>query len=190
MLLFSNPLPLSIHWIYFMSTYHRLYITGGLYFFTLVTYERRSFLCEENALLRLKAAFRYAIKKQPFHITGLVILPNHLHCIWQLPKNDSDFSARWSLIKYYFSMGVEGITNNRREKSIWQKRFWEHYIKTEEELVNCLDYIHYNPVKHGYVNNPCDWTHSTFKQHVKNGLYTMDWASNEEPFIIQKTQWE
>ncbi len=171
-----------------MSDYRRLYIAGGLYFFTLVTYKRRFLLCEQQALLRLKAAFRYAIIKQPFRIKGLVILPDHLHFIMQLPENDDAFSVRLQLIKYYFSVGTKGITNNRREKCIWQKRFWEHYIKTEEELYNCLDYIHYNPVKHGYVKKPYDWAHSTFKQHVKNGLYTPDWASHEEFKHVGRTK--
>ncbi len=167
-----------------MSDYRRFYVKGGVYFFTLVTYGRRSILCEEKALIRLKAAFRYAMKKHPFRIRGLVILPEHLHCIWELPEDDNDFSLRWNMIKRYFSIDMEGSINHRREKNIWQRRFWEHLIRDDEDLRRCLDYIHYNPVKHGYVLKPCDWVYSTFKDHVKKGFYEMDWASGVEPELV------
>lgn len=168
-----------------MSNYHRLYANGGTYFFTLVTHERRPILCEEKSLIRLKAAFRYAMKKYPFHINGLVILPDHIHCIWELPAHDNDFSVRWNMIKRYFSIGMKGNVNHRREKNIWQRRFWERLIRDEEELQRCLDYIHYNPVKHGYVDRPCDWVHSTFKHKVKKGFYEMNWGSSAEPNRIK-----
>src|ERR1700689_4508683 len=109
-----------------MSNYHRIYIGGGTYFFTLVTHERKPLLCAEQALTRLRSAFRYAMEKHPFSIEGIVILPDHLHCIWKLPEYDADFSKRWSLIKRHFSIGMDGHSNHRREKNIWQRRFWEH----------------------------------------------------------------
>jgi putative transposase len=173
-----------------MSDYRRLYVKGGVYFFTLVTHERRPLLCEEKALVRLKAAFRYSIKKYPFRINGLVILPDHIHSIWQLPEHDHDFSIRWNMIKRYFSIGMTGDTNHRREKNIWQKRFWEHLIRDEEDFQRCFDYIHYNPVKHGYVNRPSDWAFSTFKANVKKGFYDMDWGSSMEPDRIKNIQLE
>ena len=87
-----------------MSEYHRLFVKGGTYFFTVVTYNRRSLLCEEAALIRLKAAFRYVMDKHPYRMDGLVVLPDHLHCIWRLPENDSNFSIRWNMLKRYFSI--------------------------------------------------------------------------------------
>jgi len=173
-----------------MSDYRRLYAKGGTYFSTLVTHERRPLLCEEKALIRLKAAFRYAMKKYPFRISGLVILPDHLHCIWKLPEHDCDFSVRWNMIKRYFSIGMKGDVNQRREKNIWQRRFWEHLIRDEKDFKRCLDYIHYNPVKHGYTNRPYDWVYSTFKDNVKKGFYEMDWGSNAEPNGIKKLKLE
>jgi len=140
-----------------MSNYRRVYVKGGTYFFTVVTHERKPFLCNTQAITRLRSAFRYAMKKYPFHIKGIVILPDHLHCIWKLPDNDADFSKRWNLIKRYFSIGMNGNLNHRREKNIWQRRFWEHLIRDEDDFNRCLDYIHYNPVKHGYVNDPSHW---------------------------------
>jgi putative transposase len=134
-----------------MSDYRRFYAHGGVYFFTLVTKDRRPMLCSDQALERLKAAFRYTFKKHPYRMDGLVILPDHLHCIWQLPEHDSDFSVRWNMIKRYFSIGMDGKSNHRREKNIWQRRFWEHFIRDESDFQRCLDYIYYNPVKHGYT---------------------------------------
>src|SRR3990167_215559 len=100
-----------------MSDYHRLFIKGGIYFFTVVTYDRKPLLCNEKALNRLKSAFHYSISKHPFKILGLVILPDHLHCIWQLPTNDDNFSIRWNMIKRYFSIGVDIMPNHRRKIS-------------------------------------------------------------------------
>lgn len=173
-----------------MSDYRRVYVDGGVYFFTLVTYERQPLLCTEQALARLKAAFRYTMKKCPFHINGLVVLPDHLHCIWELPEHDSDFSQRWNLFKRYFSIGMEGSLNERREKNICQRRFWEHFVRDECDFKRCLDYIYYNPVKHGYVDSPSDWSYSTFKRDVKRGLYEMDWASGGEPNEIRRLELE
>jgi putative transposase len=94
------------------------------------------------------------------------------------------------MIKRYFSISMKGDSNHRREKNIWQRRFWEHLIRDEEDLKRHLDYIHYNPVKHGYVNSPCDWTYSSFKQYVKKGFYEMDWGSSLEPNRIKKLELE
>ncbi len=173
-----------------MSNYRRLYVEGGVYFFTVVTHQRRAILCEKKAILRLKAAFRYTMKKYPFNMPGLVVLPDHLHYIWQLPKEDDNFSIRWNMIKRYFSIGMSGDKNYRREKNIWQRRFWEHRIRDEEDLERCLDYIHYNPVKHGYVDRPCDWVYSTFKNNVKKGFYDMHWGSSDIPNRIKQLDFE
>lgn len=173
-----------------MSDYRRVYIDGGVYFFTLVTHHRQPLLCTEPALSRLRASFQYVMKKHPFHMIGLIILPDHLHCIWELPSHDSDFSLRWNMFKRYFSIGMAGALNERREKNIWQRRFWEHYIRDENDFKGCLDYIYYNPVKHGYVTSPSDWRYSTFRRDVKNGLYEMDWGSNVEPSRIKGLELE
>jgi putative transposase len=173
-----------------MSNYRRIYQNGGVYFFTLVTYQRRPILCEPHSITRIKAAFQYTQNKYPFTTEGLVILPDHLHCIWQLPQNDSDFSTRWNRFKRYFSIGIEGKVNHRREKHIWQHRFWEHLIQAENDLHQCLDYIHYNPVKHGYVDNPDDWPYSTFKRYLARGHYEPGWGVNNEPDSIKKMTME
>jgi putative transposase len=168
-----------------MSNYRRAYIPGGTYFFTVVTYKRKPILCSPSAIQRLKDSFNYTKEKHPFSIEGLVILPDHIHCIWQLPEKDSDFSKRWNMIKRHFSLGMTKDTNHRREKNIWQRRFWEHAVRDEKDFQRCLDYIYYNPVKHGYVQKPLDWIYSTFKRDVAKGFYSKDWGSNEEPHNIK-----
>jgi putative transposase len=164
-----------------MSNYHRLYISGAMYFFTVVTYNRNPLLLTGTSLSRLRSAFKYTMEKHPFEIVGIVILPDHLHCIWQLPNGDSDFSLRWQTIKRYYSIAQPINPNHRGEKNIWQRRFWEHMIKNDEDLNKHLDYIYYNPVKHGYVNAPCEWAFSSFKRDVGRGLYDINWGNIQFP---------
>jgi putative transposase len=113
-----------------MSDYRRLYINGGCYFFTLVTYHREPILCSQKAIHRIKAAFKYTKKKYPFHIKALVLLPDHLHCILTLPENDANFSIRWNLVKRYFSIGMNGEVNHRREKISGKEDFGSTLLKT------------------------------------------------------------
>ena len=127
--------------------------------------------------------------KLPFESIAWVLLPDHLHTIWRLPDADSDFSLRWALIKQRVTrICLERLENTnstesrmkRREGSIWQRRFWEHTIRDERDLRHHIDYIHYNPVKHGYAAKPADWPYSTFLRFVRSGVYPKDWASTDE----------
>ena len=159
-----------------MRTYQRLRIDGACYFFTVNLAQR-----EGNLLIlhieHLREAFRQTRQDHPFEINAIVILPEHLHCIWQLPESDSDYSTRWRLIKSRFSMAIpktERISNSRigkGERGIWQRRYWEHAIRDERDLQNHVDYIYYNPVKHGLVSQVKDWPYSSFYQWVKRGHY-------------------
>jgi len=160
-----------------MSEYRRLYQPGGCYFFTIVTHQRANILFLPDNLTRLKSAFDKVKGKYPLTMEAFVILPDHVHCIWSMPSGDSDFSVRWRLIKSYFSAGLNHPVNRRGEKEIWQRRFWEHLLRDEEDWRRHMDYIHYNPVKHGYVQNPWDWPHSSFRQAVGEGLYSPGWGA-------------
>ena len=135
--------------------YRRWHVNGGIYFFTVVTENRRPILIENINILR--ESFKQVKSKSPFSIEAIVILPDHLHTIWKLPENDMDYSKRWMLIKKGFSSQMPGFSvgsskAKKREKGIWQRRYWEHVIRDEKDLKNHFDYIHYNPVKHGLVN--------------------------------------
>lgn len=140
--------------------FRRARIPGGTYFFTVVAAERRPLLIDNAS--RLREAFRSVKHRYPFHIEAIVVLPDHLHAIWRLPDGDADYPLRWSLIKRHFSIGLPAgwrtaSRRSKREKGIWQRRYWEHCIRDENDLHRHLDYIHYNPAKHGFVNRVADW---------------------------------
>ncbi len=168
-----------------MSTYLRVYHPGGCYFFTVVTHDRRPILTRPDVIERLRIAFRHVQETRPFTIDSIVVLPDHIHCIWQLPPDDHDFSIRWRLIKHYVSIGIDALLNDRKEKLLWQRRFWEHLIRSEEDWRRHMDYIYYNPVKHGYVKRVTDWSSSSFQLAVKQGLYPQDWGTFE-PDSVKK----
>ncbi len=167
-----------------MSEYHRAYQPGGRYFFTVVTHGRQPLLTETPVLARLKEAFQRVKGSQPFDIEAIVMLPDHLHCLWRLPEGDGDFSSRWRLIKRHVSVGMPVGVNERGEKAVWQRRYWEHLIRDEEDWRRHMDYIHYNPVKHGYVAAPAEWPHSSFRRCVERGWYATDWGRAEPEALV------
>lgn len=163
-------------------------MNGGTYFFTLVTDKRRKILCEPENIEFLRAAFRFVVERHPFVIDAAVILPDHLHAIWSLPDNDRDFSKRWRLIKSHFTRHCDtrykeapsSSRRNKKEQAIWQRRFWEHMIRDEKDYSTHVEYIHYNPVKHGLVKSPGDWPHSSFHRYVAKGLFPTNWGAGKE----------
>ena len=172
-----------------MTEYRRRKIPGAAYFFTAVTQDRKPILTGENARLCLHKAFQHVQSYHPFQIEAIVLLPEHLHTIWKLPDNDFDYSSRWNWIKRKFTQSfmpdididsdIPESKHKKRERGIWQRRYWEHCIRDEKDFIRHLDYIHYNPVKHGHVRKPKDWEWSSFHRYVKLGWYTMDWGDSD-----------
>ena len=166
-----------------MSNYIRYRVSGGCYFFTVNLLERKQKLLTENIEL-LRHAFRKTKQQRPFKIDAIVILPEHLHCILTLPPNDNDFSGRWRMIKKIFSKQLpktEYLSNTRikrNERGIWQRRFWEHKIRDQQDYQQHIDYIHYNPVKHGWVTKVIDWKYSSFHLFLQRNIYSSDWGTN------------
>jgi putative transposase len=166
-----------------MANYRRNFILGASYFFTVNLADRRLRLLTEH-IGSLRAAFREVRARHPFTIDAIVILPDHLHAIWTLPEADADFASRWRLIKSTFSRALprgEAISQSRVEKGergIWQRRYWEHTLRDEPDLVRHIDYIHFNPVKHGHVTRVMDWPYSSFHRMVKLGIYPADWGGD------------
>ena len=164
-----------------MTEYRRYFVPGGTYFFTVNLAERRRRLLVEHVDL-LRAAVAVTRREHPFRIDAVVILPDHLHAAWTLPPGDADFSVRWRKIKARFSRGLPCIERRsvsrvgKGERGIWQRRFWEHAIRDEDDLRRHVDYIHYNPVKHGHCRKVADWPYSTFHRYVVLGIYPKDWA--------------
>ncbi len=122
----------------------------------------------------------------PFVIDAIVIMPDHLHTVWTLPEGDSDYPTRWGLIKGGFSRALpatERLSKSRKQKGergIWQRRFWEHVIRDENDYQRHVDYIHYNPVKHGFVKRPVDWRYSSIHRYIRQGILTSDWACADD----------
>jgi putative transposase len=168
-----------------MANYRRNFIKGGSFFFTAALADRRRSLLVDRIDI-LREAFRQVKAVYPFHLDAMVILPEHLHCIWTLPLDDADYPGRWRRIKTAFSRSLPNRYPRSRsqtlknERGIWQRRYWEHTLRDEEDYRRHMDYIHYNPVKHGYVNCVADWPYSTFHRYVEAGIYPNDWAGNEE----------
>jgi putative transposase len=167
-----------------MPNYRRAQEGGATYFFTVVTYRRQPVLMRPDVLDALRAAFRRVRTAKPFKLDAIVVLADHLHAIWTLPPGDAGFGARWGMIKRDVSKSVvspDGMPINasmasRLESGLWQRRFWEHLIRNDDDYARHMDYIHYNPVKHGYANSAADWPHSSFRKCVERGIYPMDWA--------------
>ena len=162
-----------------MSNYHRAYLPGGAYFFTVVTLNRAQIFTNEERVEVLRQAICKVMAARPFEIDAMVILPEHLHCIWRMPEGDADYSSRWREIKKAASRQISTATNARNERNVWQRRFWEHTIRDEEDWRNHMDYIHYNPVKHGLVSSPGDWPWSSFSRAVAKGWYEPSWGASE-----------
>ncbi|MDP3335077.1 MAG: transposase [Methylococcaceae bacterium] len=159
-----------------MSNYRRLYIAGGTYFFTLVTYRRQPIFADYGQVEQLRQSFREVKAKRSFDILAAVVLPDHLHCLWRLPEGDTDFSTRWQMVKTGLPRRIPAIIKKNGAKAVWQPRFYEHCIRDESDFHKHLDYIHYNPVKHGLVSSPGEWPHSSFVRFVALGWYEISWG--------------
>ena len=171
-----------------MSHYRRANTAGATYFFTVVAYRRQTILCDESIRRALRDAIAEVRTNRPFSVDAWVLLPDHLHCIWTLPPDDADFATRWSLVKRRVSMvcgeryrRAEWLTPSKRkhrESTLWQRRYWEHQLRTEADYARHVDYIHYNPVKHGLCRSPQEWLYSTFHRYAGAGIYPADWGAS------------
>jgi putative transposase len=165
-----------------------------------VTYQRRPWLCSDIARSTLRTAINDVRQNYPFSIDALILLPNHLHCIWTLPDGDTNYTTRWRLIKTFVTkhcsekLALEAqltvSRHKRRESNLWQRRFWEHAIRDEADFAAHCDYIHYNPVKHGFCKAPNQWKFSSFHRFVAQGIYPEDWGSEAVPNIPSNVGFE
>lgn len=167
-----------------MATFRRALTPGATYFFTVNTYRRQAVLTEPAFYQALKHSIRTVRQAHPFQIDAFVLLPDHLHFMWTLPQGDADYALRWNIIKRLVSQQTRQLLaensspsrSKRSELSLWQRRFWEHQIRDAEDAERHVAYIHWNPVKHGYVKQVIDWPYSSFHQFVRRGIYPADWA--------------
>jgi putative transposase len=155
---------------------------GSVFFFMVILAERPSNLLVDE-IDRIRKIYRMVQQRHPFETIAACVLPDHIHALWKLPEGDADFSTRWSLIKSGFSHGLDPKLRSaskivKREKGIWQRRYWEHAIRDDSDFQRHVDYIHYNPVKHGYVTQVADWPHSSFHRYVERGILSADWGGD------------
>ncbi len=171
-----------------MPIYVRSKTSGGTFFFTVVSFQRRRIFANPKYAELLNNIIKEVRNEFPFTREAWVFLPDHLHCIWTLPADEADYSKRWGIIKARFTKAITpgagksalltGSKIRQRESTIWQRRFWEHQIRGERDLKMHLDYIHFNPVKHGLAKSPGDWPYSSFREFVNRKLYPIDWGEH------------
>lgn len=177
-----------------MSDYRRYFVAGGTYFFTVVTERRTPLFANASARRLLGSTMRRCFLIYPVQSVAIVLLPDHVHALWTLPRGDADFSLRWRWIKREFTRawlvagGSEQPTSSarraERRRGLWQRRFWEHTIRDEADLEAHFDYVHYNPVKHRLVSRVCDWPWSSFHRWVRAGHYSADWGTGASEIVL------
>lgn len=164
--------------------YRRALLPGTTYFFTLVLEDRKSGLFIRK-IKELRLAFKQGMASYPFILDGIVVLPDHLHMIMTLPPNDTGYAERLGFIKSAFSRQIKptelisASRKSKRERGIWQRRFWEHVIRDARDYACHMDYIHYNPVKHGYVKSPSAWPYSSLHRYIDLGILPRDWGGSD-----------
>ncbi len=164
--------------------YRRAVIPGGSFFFTLVTAKRQPLLASAEAVDTLRRALIAVRSARPFAVDAIVVLPDHLHCIWTLPPGDADFATRWRLVKTWFTKHYDPVRHMPSDDArvsgqagqIWQHRYWEHALRDELDFTRHVEYIHFNPVKHVLATSASAWRYSSFHRYVEAGLYPEDWG--------------
>ena len=169
-----------------MPDYRRAWHPGGTYFFTVNLLQRQGNDLLTRHIELLRAVVKSVRQRHPFTIHGWAVLPEHLHCVIELPPDDANYATRWRLIKMEFSKALprterlSAVRTRRGERGIWQRRYWEHLIRDERDYRAHMDYVHINPVKHGLVECVADWPYSTFHRMVEEGIYPGNWAGANE----------
>jgi putative transposase len=169
-----------------MPSYRRAYSPGGTFFFTIVTDGRAPLFNHSTARRLLRSAIAEACASRPFRINSIVLLPGHLHLLMTLPEDETDYSTRIAHFKARFTRtwvdsGIvpeqsrSKFRQRTRRRGVWQPRFWD-LIRDQEDYNNHLDYISYNPIKHGHAACPHSWPFTTFHRHVRRRLYDHDWC--------------
>ncbi|HPF37008.1 MAG TPA: transposase [Phycisphaerae bacterium] len=169
-----------------VPNFRRSHQPGGTFFFTVVTHRRHPIFADSLAREVLRHSIDQTRRRRPFEINAIVLLPDHLHLIWTQPEGDADFSTRWRKIKESFSRNYRrqggqpgAISQGQHRKGLtgfWQPRFWEHTIRDDVDFRRHVDYIHFNPAKHGLASCPHAWAWSSFSNWVRSGVYPLDWC--------------
>lgn len=173
-----------------MPNFRRVHVPGGTYFFTLVTHQRRPVFADPAEIGRFGHLLRECRRSAPFSVEAIVVLPDHVHMIWRLPPDDIGYSRRIGWIKKEFTLdwrARSGADDFDTPASPWQPRFWEHVIRDDHDFERLVDYLHYNPVKHGQVTCPHQWRWSSFPRFVRRGIRPWDWACGCHGSVVVPT---
>ncbi len=183
-----------------MPNYRRPAIAGGTYFITQVTYQRHPWLCTDNARHALRTAINQVRQNRPFLINAFVLLPDHFHCLWTLPQHDNDLSTHLRLIKTYVTrhygihlgldLEISTSRTKRKERNLWQRRFWEHLIRDETDFAQHCDYIYYNPVHHQLCQVPTAWQFSSVHRFITQGIYPPNWGGYPIDFDLDASWYD
>ena len=167
-----------------MSNIRRYQIPGSIVFITAVCYQREPFLKPQSSKRLLLEVLNDVKQVQPFQMLAYVILDDHFH--WMIkPSEGESFSKIMQSVKLKFTNRYKKLHTQNNKVSTWQKRFWDHVIRDEEDLKRHLDYIHYNPIKHGLVNTLNQYPYSSFLHHVGRGRYDLYWGTSTTPEYLQ-----
>jgi putative transposase len=158
-----------------MPKYRRYHLPGHPIFLTLVAQNRRPWLAQEQNVELVLQSIHWAKTKYPFRHIAHVILHDHLHWIL-FPEPETNFSDLVAAIKRDVTWRLK---ESGRIGPFWQKRFYDHIIRDDDDFARHLDYVHFNPVKHGLVERPIDHRWSSFKEWVKRDAYAEDWGAIE-----------
>jgi putative transposase len=148
----------------------RWYVPNAIYFITAVTRGRQRLFADGANVELLHATMHRAKEYHPFIMRAYVFLPDHFHLLIFVPET-TDISKLAQSIQRNFTRNYKKARDINEPVHLWQRGFWDHVIRDERDFANHFHYIHYNPVKHGYVNKPEAYTHTSFHEYVKHGWY-------------------
>jgi len=173
-----------------MPNFRRYYVPNAIVFITAVTANRIPYFQREDDIVLFWQTLREAQRHHPFRLLAYVLLPDHFHWLMRVEREDGNFSDAMHSIKRNCTLNYKRAHSITRPFSLWQSRFWDHVIRNEEDLERHFDYVHWNPVKHGYVGRPGEWRDSTFAHWLERGYYEADWAAQDEPAYIAQMDYE
>ena len=171
-----------------MPNFRRYYVPDAIYFIVAVTKDRRDIFADAFHIDLLFEVMRQVCRRKPFGLLAYSVIPDHINLLLK-PEGKSNISRIMLSIKRSFTLRFKELHSIKESLSLWQSRFWDHIIRGEEDLRRHFHYIHYNPVKHGLVSRPEDYSHSSYQQWLEKGYYEIGWG-HVEPAGIKDMAFE
>ena len=173
-----------------MPDYRRFYLPDAIVFVTCVTKNRYPYLKSRKEVNLFFMTLAKVNEIKPFKLLAFVILPDHFHWLMKVDDSSENFSKIMHSIQRNSTLNYKRAHNNQTPIKIWQRGFWDHMIRDENDLERHFDYIHWNPVKHGYIVKPEKWPYSTYGEWVGSGYYEYGWGWFKEPNNIVAMDFE